>query len=99
MLVPVADGLAVRVPIRGIVEELKTLVDDVWLIEEDHLLPAVRTLMELEQVMVEPSAAITVAALVEHRRELAGTKVAMIITGAHLRPSLLPQVVQSSGLL
>ena len=95
----VADGLAVRVPIRGIVKELRDLVDDVWLVEERTLLPAVRTLIEVEQVMVEPSAAITAAALVEHRREVSGARVAMIVTGAHLRPSLLPQVVQTPGLL
>ena len=93
-----ADGLAVRVPIPGIVEELISLVDDVWLIDEKALVPAVRTLMEVEQTMVEPSAAITVAALAEHGHEIAGARVAMILTGAHLRPSLLQQIAESSGL-
>ncbi len=40
-----ADGLAVRVPIPEIVDELKILVDDVWLVEEADLLRAVRTLL------------------------------------------------------
>ena len=50
-----------RVPIGSMVEELQSLVDEVWIVEESKLLPAVRTLIELEQVMVEPSAAVTVA--------------------------------------
>lgn len=95
----IADGLAVRVPIRNIVEHLRPLVDAVWLVEEADLLPAVKSLIELEQVMVEPSAAITVAGLAAHRVEVEGRRVAAILTGAHLRPSLLPEVMQSADLL
>ena len=94
-----ADGLAVRVPIRPIVEELKRLVDDVWLVEETRLLPAVRSLIELEQVMAEPSAAIGVAGMVEHRDQLRGQKVAAILTGAHLDVSLLPKVMAGDRLV
>ena len=95
----IADGLSVRVPIMGIVEEIRPLVDDVWLIDESLLIPAVRTLMEMEQVTAEPSGAITIAGLAEHRTEMAGQRVAAVITGAHLRMSLLPEVASSAGLL
>ena len=85
-----ADGLAVREPILPIVEELKPMVDDVWFVREELLLPAVRCLMEMEQVMVEPSSAITAAGLVQHRDQIDGTRVAAVLTGAHLRPDLIP---------
>ena len=94
-----ADGLAVRVPINRIVEEIRPLVDDVWLVEEAALLPAVKSLIEREQVLAEPSAAITLAALAQHRAEFQGKRVVAILTGAHLRPSLLPEVVCAQGLL
>ena len=94
-----ADGLAVRVPIMGIVEELKPLIDQLWMVEESKLFPAVRSLMELEQVMVEPSASICVAGLADHKAELAGARVAAILTGAHLRMSHLAEVLESTGLL
>lgn len=94
-----ADGLAVRVPIHGIVDELKGLIDEVWLVEEESLLPAVRCLIELEQVMVEPSAAITIAGLSSHRTELTGNKVAAVLTGAHLRASLLQDVLATEELV
>ena len=77
-----ADGLAVRVPIRGIVEELKSLVDEVWLVREESLLPAVRCLMELD-----------------HREDVAGRRVAAILTGSHLRPSLIPEVLRAVELI
>ena len=94
-----ADGLAVRVPILPIVEELKRLVDDVWLVEEAKLLPAVRSLVELEQVMAEPSAAIAVAGMVERRDQLRGQRVAAILTGAHLDVALLPKVMAGERLV
>ena len=94
-----ADGLAIRVPISGIVEELKTLLSDVWMVEESALLPAVRSLMDLEQLMAEPSSASLMVAIVDHARELAGKKVAAVITGAHLPVSLLPRIAVSEGLI
>jgi threonine dehydratase len=93
-----ADGLDVRVPIMEISREIGDLVDGVWLVPEETLIPAVRSFMDLEQVMVEPSAAITLAACAQHRGELAGARVALIVTGAHLRSSLLQTVANSKGL-
>ncbi|MCI0441450.1 MAG: pyridoxal-phosphate dependent enzyme, partial [Chloroflexi bacterium] len=95
----IADGLAVRVPIASIVEELKALVDEVWLVDDAKLLPAVRSLLELEQTLAEPSAAITVAAASDHKAELAGKRVAAIITGAHLRASLLQEALRCEGIV
>ncbi len=94
-----ADGLAVRVPIMPIVSELKELVDDAWLVDESSLLPAVKSLLELEQVVAEPSAAISIAGLADHRAEAAGHRVAAVITGSHLSTSLIVQVATTDGLL
>lgn len=94
-----ADGLAVRVPIQPIVDEVRDLIDDVWVVGEPRLLQAVRALMELEQVMVEPSAAISIAGLADHRDDVAGKRVAAILTGSYLRPDLLPAVLQAGDLL
>lgn len=94
----IADGLAVRVPIASIVDELKPLLDDVWLVDESNLMAGVKTLIELEQTMVEPSAAITAVALGEHRNELAGNKVVAIMTGAHLSPTLLSALTDVDSL-
>ena len=93
-----ADGLDVRVPIVPISQEIGNLVAGVWLVPEDSLIPAVRSMIDLEQTMVEPSAAITLAACHSHRDELEGARVAAIVTGAHLRSSLLEAVARSPGL-
>ena len=75
------------------------MVDDLWLVSESEILPAVNTLMKYESILVEPSAAIGLAGLVAHRNILEGEKVAMIITGAHLDHKLMPQIIRSSPLV
>ena len=94
-----ADGLEVRIPIMKISEEISHLIDDIWIIPESMLLPAVKTLMEFDQVMAEPSAAITIAACFENKKFIAGKKVAAIITGSHLKSSLLSQLSETEPLL
>ncbi len=93
-----ADGLDVRVPIMPICHEIADLVADVWVIDEDLLIPAVRSMIDLEQTLAEPSAAITLAACAQRRTELAGSRAAAIVTGSHLRSSLLGEVARSEGL-
>ena len=94
-----ADGLAVRVPIPIMVDELKAVVDDIWLVAEPKLLAAVKSLMELEHVMVEPSAAITIAGLEGHRGDLLGKRVVAILTGTHLSMDLIPSVMGATSLV
>ena len=94
-----ADGLAVRVPIPKIVGELIELVDEVWTVSESDILPAVKTLMEMEQVLAEPSAATPIAAMAGHRDEVREKRVAAIVSGAHLSMSLLPELTNTKGLL
>ncbi|MDE2718650.1 MAG: threonine/serine dehydratase, partial [Chloroflexota bacterium] len=62
-------------------------------------LPAVKSLMELEQVLAEPSAATPIAAMTAHRDEIRGKRVAAIVTGAHLSISLLTELTTTKGLL
>lgn len=94
-----ADGLAVRIPVQGIVEELKPLVDEIWSISDYNIFSAIRSLIELEHVIAEPSAAITIAGLLDHSHELVGKKIVAIITGAHLDTSLISTVLATPRLI
>ena len=93
-----ADGLSVRIPIKKITQEIKPLIDDVLLIKESKLLPAVKTLIEQEQMTVETSAAICLAGISEING-LYGKNVAAIITGSHLQPNLLQKALSGKSLL
>ena len=80
-------------------EEISHLIDDIWIIPESMLLPAIKTLMEFDQVMTEPSAFITIAGCIKNQNLIAGKKVAAIITGSHLKSSLLKQLAKTETLL
>ena len=95
----IADGLAVRVPIAKMVNELKTIVDETWLVEESKLIAAVKSLVEFEHVMVEPSSAITVAGLVDHLDDVVGKRVVAVLTGAHLDTNMIPSVMAATSLM
>jgi threonine dehydratase len=70
----------------------------VFLIQESKLLPAVKTLIEQEQMAVETSAAICLAGITEING-LHGKNVAAIITGNHLQPNLLQKALSGKSLL
>ena len=93
-----ADGLSVRIPIKQITEEIKPLIDGVFLIQESKLLPAVKAFIEQEQMAVETSAAICLAGITEING-LDGKNVAAIITGSHIQPRLLQEALAGKSLL
>ena len=95
----IADGLSVRIPIQKITDEIKGLVDDVWLVPEKMLVPAVRTFLDTERILVEPSAAITLAGIVDNISRLSAEKIATIVTGCHVQTKVLQDALLESSLL
>ena len=95
----IADGLSVRIPIEEITKEIKELVDDVWLVPEKMLVPAVRTFLDSERILVEPSAAISLAGIADNISGLTGQKIATIVTGCHVQTEVLKDALSGSGLL
>ena len=95
----IADGLSVRIPIQKITDEIKGLVDDVWLVPEKMLVSAVRTFLDTERILVEPSAAITLAGIIDNISSLSGEKIATIVTGCHVQTKVLQDALLGSSLL
>ena len=85
----VADGIAVRVPIPEALDDLRPLLDDVLLVEEGHILAAVRLLARHAGVVVEPAGAAGVAALLAHGARFRDQRVATILCGANVTPEQL----------
>ena len=61
----IADGIAVRVPIPEAVTDMRGTVDDALLVRDETILTGMRLLHQHLGLVVEPSAAIGVAALEE----------------------------------
>ncbi|MGH8177743.1 MAG: threonine ammonia-lyase [Steroidobacter sp.] len=80
----IADGIAVRVPVPAAVNDLRTLVDDMLLVDDAQLIVAMRLLHSDAGLMCEPSAAAGVAAIAAHRERFAARRVATVLTGRNL---------------
>lgn len=82
----IADGIGVRVPVPEAVEDMRGTVDDALLVSDEAMLAAMRLLHEHLGLVVEPSGAAGVAAILEHRARFAGRLVATVICGGNLTP-------------
>jgi threonine dehydratase len=78
----IADGVAGRYPIPEVLDDLLAVADDAVLVRESSIIAGVRMLLEQAGLVVEPSAALGVAAILEDRDRFAGRHVVTIICGA-----------------
>jgi threonine dehydratase len=89
----IADGL---LPVRSgelTYGHLADLAEGVLVVSDDAIRRAARFLLTRHHLVVEYSGAATVAALLARPPELAGRRVAAILSGGNLDPSLLPELV------
>lgn len=82
----IADGIAVRVPVAEAVADLRDVVDEMRFVGDDDLVRAMRLLHDHAGLVVEPSGAAAVAALLDRAGDFAGRHVAVIITGGNVTP-------------
>lgn len=90
----IADGIAVREPGSILLENARTLVDDVLLVDEGDIEQAIVMLLEIEKTVAEGAAAAGLAALVKHPRRFAGRRVGLILTGGNIDPLTLAFIAE-----
>jgi threonine dehydratase len=85
----VADGLRTNVgePNFAII---KRHVDDIVTVSEKAIISAMRTIWETMKIIVEPSAAVSFAAIQEGKIDVAGKRVGIILTGGNVDLDALP---------
>jgi threonine dehydratase len=93
----IADGVAGRCTIPEVLDDLLIVVDDVALVGEESIKAGMRLLHRYAGLVVEPSAALGVAALLENRERFAGRRVATIICGSNVAIRDYERWVQSPG--
>lgn len=79
----IADGIGVRIPVPEALEDLKGLVDKVLLVEDPTILQAMRLVHQHLGLVLEPSGAVGIAALLAHP-QFQGQRVATILCGGNL---------------
>ena len=80
----IADGIAVRVPVREAVEIMAATVDEVMLVEDTEMRTWMRHLFIDAGLVIEPAGAAGVAAIAKTARAWDGKRVATILTGGNL---------------
>jgi threonine dehydratase len=65
-------------------------VDDVVTVSEEAIVAAMRTIWETMKIVIEPSAAVAYAAVLEVRIDLRGKRVGIILTGGNVDLDALP---------
>jgi threonine dehydratase len=80
----IADGVAGRFPVAAVLDDLLTVADDAVLVPESAIVTAIRLLLEHAGLVVEPSAALGVAAVLADRDRFVGRHVAIIICGSNV---------------
>ncbi|HVD11736.1 MAG TPA: threonine/serine dehydratase [Gaiellaceae bacterium] len=88
-----AEGLATRVAFELPQRILWDQLDDFVLVDEDELERAVVQMIEGTRNLVEPAGAAPLAAALRLRDELAGKKVALVLSGGNISPDQLSEIL------
>jgi peptide deformylase len=83
----IADGIAVRVPIPE-------AIDDVLLIDDSHIIEAMRLVYQHAGLLLEPSGAVGVAAVLAHRDVFVGKTVATVLCGSNITESQIKEYLK-----
>src|ERR1700685_1584915 len=85
----IADGLKTSLGQRPFTEIMR-LVDDIVTVREESIVQAMRQVWEVMKLLVEPSGAVSYAAVVEGRIAMSGANIGIILSGGNLDLDRLP---------
>jgi threonine dehydratase len=85
----IADGLRTNVGAPNFVI-IQRYVDDIVTVSEKAIVLAMRTVWETMKIVIEPSAAVPYAAILESKIEIGGKRVGIILTGGNVDLDALP---------
>ena len=88
----IADGLRTNVGERNF-SIIQRYVDDIVTVSEDAIISAMRTIWETMKIVIEPSAAVPYAAVVESKIDTRGERVGIILSGGNVDLDALPWIV------
>jgi threonine dehydratase len=82
----IADGIGVRIPIPECVQDMEGVIDDGILVNDASLIEAMRLAHEHLGLVLEPSGAAGLAAVLENRDRFADRTIAVVLCGGNLTP-------------
>jgi threonine dehydratase len=92
----VADGLRASIGARNWAL-IATLVDEVVRVEEAEIVAAMRLAWEVLKIVIEPSSAVPLAALLSGRMSAREARVGLVISGGNVDLDALPGLLSTAG--
>lgn len=87
----IADGLRTNLGAPNF-ELVQRYVDDIVTVSDEAIVAAMRAIWETMKIVIEPSAAVPYAAILEERFEFRGKRVGLILTGGNVDLDALPWI-------
>lgn len=94
----IADGIAVKTPGDITFDFCKKYVDEIVTVTDDEVASAILALMEKHKIVTEGAGAVSVAAAMFDKVDIAGKNTACIVSGGNIDVTILSRVI-SRGLL
>jgi threonine dehydratase len=82
----IADGMGTRVPVPQALGDLRGIVDDVLLVDDEAMIAAMKLAHRQLGLVLEPSGAAGIAAILLHSARFHGRTVATVLCGGNLAP-------------
>ncbi len=89
----IAEGIAVKEPGQITRRIVDALVDEIVLVQEEHLERAITLFLDVEKTVAEGAGAAGLAALLAHPQKFAGRKVGVVLCGGNIDLRLLSSVL------
>jgi threonine dehydratase len=90
----IAEGIAVGRPGLLPQEIIRSLVDDLLLVDEGDIEQAIVMLLEIEKTLVEGAGAVGLAAVLKYPELFKGQRVGLVLCGGNIDPLLLSSIIE-----
>lgn len=92
-ILTIADGIAVKEPGQHTFELCQHYVDEIVTVTEDEICAAILMLIESHKLIAEGAGAVSVAAAMFNKVDLAGHKVCCIVSGGNIDVTILSRII------
>jgi threonine dehydratase len=90
----IADGIAVRRAGERTLPLVQKYVDQIVTVDEEEIANAILLLLEREKTMAEGAGAAAIAAMVNHKIQMSGKKIAVLVCGGNIDVTLLSRIIE-----
>lgn len=94
----IADGIAVKTPGSRTLKLITSYVDDMVTVTDSEIAATILMLLERSKQVVEPAGAVSLAAALNNKLDIAGKKIVCLLSGGNIDVSFIHRVVEK-GLL